>query len=173
MSRDLQVSFVMDGQEHSHQALDGLRCAWGCAGLSGHHYKIGKRAVGTWSYNDLPRPTALAEFFGKLLEADRSLRHPKELAEMILSDGTEYCGNCAKVCVGSKPETTALFKMHLDSGPVKIPDDPTLVLNLVVENAKLEKYRIPEDEIRGLLEGIEGDADASGYAASGEVSSDG
>ena len=85
---------------------------------------------------------------------------------MILTDVTEYCGNCAKICVGSKHETTALFKMHLNSGPVKIPDDPTLVLNLATENSKLEKYRIPEEEIRGLIQGIEGDGDATGYAAS-------
>ena len=56
--------------------------------------------------------------------------------------------------------------MHLNSGPVKIPDDPSLVLNLVTENSKLEKYRIPEEEIKGLLQEFEGDADASGYAAS-------
>jgi len=38
------------------------------------------------------------------------------------------------------------------------------VLNLVTENSKLEKYRIPEDEIKALIEGIEGDPDATGYA---------
>jgi epoxyqueuosine reductase QueG len=166
MSRDQEISFVIEGQEHSHQRLDGLRCAWGCAGLSGHHYRIGEYTVGTWSYNDLPRPTGLVEFFGKMLEADRFLRHPKELAEMLLTDGTEYCGNCAKICVGSKKETTALFKMHLNSGPVKIPDDPTLVLNLVTENSKLEKYRIPEEEIKSLFQGFEGDVEATGYAVS-------
>jgi len=166
MSRDAQTSFVMEGQEYFHHTLDGLRCAWGCAGLSGHHYRIGKRTVGTWSYNDLPRPARLVEFFGKFLEADRSLRHPKELAEMILTNGTEYCGNCAKICVGSKEETTALFKMHLEAGPVKIPDDPSLVLNLATANSKLDKYRIPEEEIRGLNQDIEGDGDATGYAAS-------
>jgi len=168
MRRDEEVSFEMEGREYTHQRLDGLRCAWGCAGLSGHHYRIGKRTVGTWSYNDLPRPTGLIEFFGKFLEADRYLRHPKELAEMIVTDGTEYCGNCAKVCVGSKRETAALFKMHLNAGPVEIPNDPSLVLNLVTENAKLEKYSIPEEEIKGLMKDFEGDADATGYAASAE-----
>ena len=172
MSRDQEVSFVMEGQEFFHQRLDGLRCAWGCAGLSGHHYKIGKRTVGTWAYNDLPRPTGLVEFFGKLLEADRFLRHPKELAEMVLTNGTEYCGNCAKICVGSKEETTALFKMYLNSGPVKIPDDPSLVLNLITENQKLEKYRIPEEEIKGLIEDFEGDPESSGYAASADASAE-
>jgi hypothetical protein len=109
------------------------------------------------------------EFFGKLLEADRFLRHPKELAEMVLTNGTEYCGNCAKICVGSKEETTALFKMYLNSGPVKIPDDPSLVLNLITENQKLEKYRIPEEEIKALIEDFEGDPEASGYAASADA----
>jgi epoxyqueuosine reductase QueG len=166
MSRDLQVSFMMEGKEYLHQRLDGLRCAWGCAGLSGHHYRIGRRTVGTWSYNDLPRPEGVVEFFEKFLEADRFLRHPKELAEMILTNGTEYCGNCARICVGDKEQTTALFKIHLNAGPAELPDDPSLVLNLATENSKLEKYRIPEEEIRSLVQGIEGDSDASGYAAS-------
>jgi len=166
MSRDLETSFSIEGNEYFHQKLDGLRCAWGCAGLSGHHYQIKSRTVGTWSYNDLPRPTGLTEFYGKFLEADRALRHPKELAEMLLTNGTEYCGNCAKICVGSKRATAALFKTHLNAGPVQIPDDPSLVLNLTTANSRLEKYRIPEEEIRALLEDVEADTDGSGYAAS-------
>jgi hypothetical protein len=166
MSREVQTSFVIEGKEHFHQRLDGLRCAWGCAGLSGHHYKIGSRTAGTWSYNDIPRPTGLLEFFGKFLEADRFLRHPKELAEMVLTDGTEYCGNCLKVCVGSKEETTALFKLHLNSGVAEIPDYPSLVLNLVAANSKLEKYRVPEEEINALVRDAEADAPISGYAES-------
>ena len=126
--------------------------------------------MGTWSYNDLERPENLVEFFGRFLEADRFLRHPKELAEMVLTNGTEYCGNCAKICVGSKEETMALFKIHLNAGPVRIPDDPSLVLNLAAENSKLEKYRIPEDEIRSLIQGIDGDSGASGYAEPEETS---
>ena len=165
MSRDVQASFVIEDKEYFHQRLDGLRCAWGCAGLSGHHYKIGKRTVGTWSYNDIERPTGPLEFFGKFQQADRSLRHPKELAEMILTDGTQYCGNCLKICVGSKADVTALFKMHLNSGVVEIPDDPSLVLNLVGANSRLEKYQIPQEEIEALIDEAEGgERTAGGYA---------
>jgi hypothetical protein len=71
--------------------------------------------------------------------------------------------------VGSREGTKALFKLHLDSGPVEIPDDPSLALNLVAENTKLEKYRIPEDEIKGLIQEFEEDTDASGYAASADA----
>jgi hypothetical protein len=115
---------------------------------------------------DLERGRWWVEFFGRFLETDRFLRHPKELAEMILTNGAEYCGNCAKICVGSKEETTALFKAHPNSGPVKIPDDPSLVPNLVTENSKLEKYRVPEGEMKSLIQEFEEDADATGYAAS-------
>jgi epoxyqueuosine reductase QueG len=47
-----------------------------------------------------------------------------------------------------------------------------LVLNLVTENAKLEKYRIPEEEIKGLMKDFEPDCDASGYAASAAADSE-
>ena len=57
------------------------------------------------------------------------------------------------------------------SGPAKIPDDPSLVLNLVTENSKLEKYRIPEEEIESLVQEYDRGTDSSGYAAS-EVSGD-
>jgi len=151
MNREDQVSFTMEGKEYFHQKLDGLCCAWGCAGLSGHHYQIGNRTVGTWSYNDLPRPVDMREFYNKFLEADKSLRHPKEQVEMVLTNGTEYCGNCHKICVGTKEDTAALFKLHLNSGVANIPDDPSLILNLMTANNKLEKYRIPAEEIKALL----------------------
>lgn len=93
MRSDIKASFQMDGKTYDHQKLDPLRCAWGCAGLSGHQYMIGKRTVGTWAYNDLPRPTNIYEFSKKFVEADRFQRHPKELAENIICNGTEYCGN--------------------------------------------------------------------------------
>ena len=153
MNPEVQTSFTMEGREFFHQKLDGLRCAWGCAGLSGHHYKIGDRTVGTWSYNDLSRPTDRRTFYSKFLEADRYLRHPKEQAEILCTNGTEYCGNCLKICVGSKEDNAALFKLHLNSGAAEIPDDPSLVLNLTTANARLEKYRVPEEEIKALLKG--------------------
>lgn len=152
MNREVQVSFIMEGKEYTHQKLEGLRCAWGCAGLSGHHYQIGDRTVGTWAYNDLTRPTDRREFFGKFLEADRLLRHPKEMAEMVLTNGTEYCGNCLKICIGPKKDTAALFKLHLNSGVVDIPDDPSISLNLISANAKLEKYRVPVEEVMAIVQ---------------------
>ena len=153
MNREVQTSFKMEGREFFHQKLDGLRCAWGCAGLSGHQYKIGDRTVGTWAYNDLSRPTDRSQFYNKFLESDRYLRHPKELAEMVLTNGTEYCGNCLKICVGSKEDNAALFKLHLNSGVAEIPDDPSLVLNLMTANARLEKYHVPEEEIKAMIRG--------------------
>jgi len=152
MMQDVQTSFVIEGKEYFHQKLDGLGCAWGCSGLSGHQYKIGNQTVGTWSYNDLPRPTNVVEFYSKFLEADRFLRHPKEQAEILITNGTQYCGNCLKVCVGSKEGTASLFKMHLKSGVVQIPDDPSLILNLTTANSLLEKYQIPEEEITALIQ---------------------
>jgi len=143
----------MDGQEYFHQKLDGLRCAWGCAGLSGHTYKIRNRTVGTFSYNDLPIPTDRREFYSKFLEVDRFLRHPTELAEMVLTNGAECCGNCAKICIGSKEDNAAIYKMHLNSGVVEIPNDPSLVLHLTTASSKLEKYRVPEEEINALIKG--------------------
>ncbi|MBW2092845.1 MAG: hypothetical protein JRI34_12090 [Deltaproteobacteria bacterium] len=151
MNKDVKAYFMMEGKEYSHQKLNGLRCAWGCAGLSGHHYKIGSRTVGTWAYNDIPRPEDRRQFYSRFLKADRFERHPKELAEMLITNGTEYCGNCLKVCVGSKKETAALFKMHMNSGLAEIPDDPSLILNLTSANQALEKYHIPPEEIEALI----------------------
>ena len=151
MQKDIQTSFFMGNYEYTHQKLDGLCCAWGCAGLSGHEYKIGDRTVGTWSYNNISRPTDRRSFSQRFLDADRFQRHPKELAEIISTNGTEYCGNCSKICVGTKEGTAALFKLHLNAGPVEIPDDPSLLLNLVTANSKLEKYHVPKEEIDALL----------------------
>ncbi|MBI4768405.1 MAG: hypothetical protein HY787_28075 [Deltaproteobacteria bacterium] len=153
MKSDQQMSFFMEGKEHVHQKLDGLRCAWGCAGLSGHEYKIGNRTVGTWAYNNIPLPEKRRDFYYKFLEADRFLRHPKELAEIIITGGTEYCGNCAKICQGSKEETVAMMKLHLNSGVIDIPEDASLLLNLTTANARLDKYHVPEEEIKALLQG--------------------
>ncbi|MEE9436471.1 MAG: hypothetical protein V3V37_07275, partial [Candidatus Adiutricales bacterium] len=117
-----------------------------------HHYQIGDRTVGTWAYNDLTRPTDRRKFFSKFLEADRLLRHPKEMADMVLTNGTEYCGNCLKICIGKKEDTAALFKLHLNSGVVDIPDDPSISLNLISANAKLEKYRVPVEEVMAIVQ---------------------
>jgi hypothetical protein len=36
---------------------------------------------------------------------------------------------------------------------VEIPEDQSLLLNLTTANTKLEKYHVPEEEIRALLHG--------------------
>lgn len=150
IQKDREKSFHMDGHEFTHQWVDKLRCGWGCAGLCGREYQIGSKTVGTWSYNDMPIPEDAREFGIKFIEADHYQRHPKELAENVISGGTEYCGNCLKVCVGSKKDTAAMLKLHLNSGLVDIPNDRTLVLNLDSANHKLEQYRIPKEEIDAL-----------------------
>ena len=61
--------------------------------------------------------------------------------------------------------------LDLGADFVGVASHSTLVLNLVTENSSLEKYRIPEDEIRGLIEGIEGDREASGYATAEDAGS--
>lgn len=66
-----------------------------------------------------------------------------EIRYTLITDGTQYCGYCHKVCVGSKNENAAMFKLHLDSGTVQIPDDPTMFLHLEDANIRLEKYPIP------------------------------
>ena len=152
ISQERTKSFVMEGREYSHQWVNKLSCAWGCGGLSGHQYQIGNRTVGTWSYNDLPMPDDTYQFSSEFVATDRFTRHPMELAEMVITQGTEYCGNCHKVCVGTKKDTTALLKLHLNSGVVKIPDDPTLLLNLKSANARLEKYPIPDEEVVALFQ---------------------
>ena len=151
MRPDAKTSFIMEGKTYAHQKLDPLRCAWGCAGLSGHQYSIGNRTVGTWAYNNLPRPDNIYEFSKKFIEADRSLRNPKEIAEIVICKGTEYCGNCVKICVGSKKDTAALFKLHLNSGTAEIPDDPTLILNTMSANENLNKYHVDPSEINALI----------------------
>ena len=70
-----------------------------------------------------------------------------------MCSGTEYCGNCVKICVGTKKATTALFKTHLNAGLAPIPKDPTLILNVTSANAKLEKYQVPKEEIEALVKG--------------------
>ena len=145
ISRERTKSFVMEGREHTQQWVDKIACAWGCNGLAGHQYKIGKRTVGTWAYNDLPVPTR-EEISSKFVDANRLQRHPMELAEIEITNGTTFCAYCNKVCVGSKKENAAMMKLHLDSGVVEIPKDPTMLYQLHDHNNKLEKYHIPTME---------------------------
>lgn len=152
MSLERKNSFIMDGHEHTHQWVDKLRCGWGCAGFSGHQYQIGSRTVGTWAYNDLPMPADRYVFSNEYIEADRFLRHPAEVAEQVITNGTEYCGNCQKICVGSKKDNAALFKLHMNSGVVAIPEEANLLLNVKSANLHLEKYRMPADEVEALVQ---------------------
>jgi len=150
ISRERTKSFFMEGREYTQQWVNKIACAWGCNGLAGHEYQIGKRTVGTWAYNDLPIPTR-DEVSTKFVDANRLQRHPMELAEMEITGGSTFCAYCNKVCVGSKKDNAAMFKLHLNSGLVEIPDDPTMLFNLQDHNNKLEKYGIPTmAEVRAL-----------------------
>jgi len=51
---------------------------------------------------------------------------------------------------GSKKENTAMFKLHLDSGIVDIPKDPSLMYNLRQANLRLEPYAIAVEEIEAI-----------------------
>ena len=151
ISRERTKSFFMEGREFSHQWVNKLRCAWGCAGLSGHQYQIGNRTVGTWAYNELPIPQELSDYSTRYIEADRFLRHPMEVAEMVITKGTEYCGNCHKICVGSKKDNAALFKLHLNSGVLEIPAERSMLHQIESANAKLDKYHVPVEEVEALV----------------------
>jgi ferredoxin len=146
ISQERTKSFFMEGREYTQQWVDKIACAWGCTGLAGHKYQIGKQTVGTWAYNDLPVPTR-DEISKKFVEASRLQRHPMELAEIEITGGnTTFCTYCNKICVGSKKENAALFKLHLKSGLAQIPSDPTMLYQLQAHNTKLEKYEIPTFE---------------------------
>lgn len=157
IARDRTVSLIMEGREYSHQLVNKPVCIWGCAGLAGHQYQMNGRTVGTWAYNDLPVP-----YKGVVPTADdrrqpdisgslRLRRHPMEVAEILLTPehiktGTEYCGNCQKICVGTIEDCRALLELHLNSGVVKIPEDPTLLSYLKAANTQLEPYPIPSEQ---------------------------
>ena len=89
---------------------------------------------------------------------------PQELR--VLDLGAEFVGIASR----SRFEHAPGF-----SDPKKLlPDFRSVVALGVAMNrgsleawfSKLDKCRIPEEEIRGLTEGIEGDGEATGYAAS-------
>lgn len=156
-------SFVMEGREHCHKYVNKGHCIWGCAGYTGHQYKINGRTVGTWSYNNLPVPTKelkAAEERGEssfvgILDSFKNTgyrqpRHPMEVAEGLLSQDhvlnidIDYCGYCQKVCAGTLEERRALMELHINSGVVQIPEDPTLLNYLKEYNGGLQPHPIPE-----------------------------
>ena len=158
-------SFSIEGQEYSHHYIDKGLCVWGCGGFAGHQYKMNGHTVGTWSYNDMPVPIKeikAAEERGDspfvgIMESFknnrfRQPRHPMEVAEILLSPehiikGTEYCSYCQKVCLGTPEGRRALLELHLNSGVVHIPEDPTLLYYLKAYNGSLQPKPIPGEEV--------------------------
>jgi epoxyqueuosine reductase len=145
-----QEGFIMSGKRYTHHKHDMVRCMIGCDGLDGHEYKIGKKTVGTWSYNS--REVSYPEEALKIIGLNqRETRHPMELAERIIDPHLQYCGNCQKVCVKDRARKDALFKLHIQSGLVDIPNDPTMMVHLKDANQELVPYDIegagydPED----------------------------
>ena len=65
-----------------------------------------------------------------------------ELAEGIIDPNLQYCGNCQKVCVGDRKRKDALLELHIESGVVDIPNDPTMIAHLEDANDELVPYDI-------------------------------
>ena len=141
ISSDEEETFIMAGKEYSHHKHDLMRCLIGCDGLDGHEYKIGKKTVGTWSYNNrvVSYPDEVLDLISL---TPQEQRHPMELAERIMDPHLQYCGNCHKVCVGDRKRKDALFRLHIQSGLVDIPNDPTMIAHLEDVNSALLPYDI-------------------------------
>ena len=75
---------------------------------------------------------------------ENEVRHPMELAEKIIDPELQYCGNCHKICVGDRKQKAALFKMHINSGVVKIPKKPSMLLHLREANQRLIPYNLED-----------------------------
>ena len=97
-----------------------------------------------------------ASAFEGMLDSFRSTRyrqprHPMEIAEILLSPdhggvkGTEYCSYCQKVCVGTMEERRSLLELHLNSGVLQIPEDPSLLNYLRAYNGTLQPHPIPDE----------------------------
>jgi epoxyqueuosine reductase QueG len=136
-----EEAFTMSGKRYTHYKHDMVRCMIGCDGLDGHEYKIGKKTVGTWSYNsrEVSYPEEALKIIGL---SQRETRHPMESAERIIDPHLQYCGNCQKVCVKDRARKDALFKLHIQSGLVDIPNDPTMMVHLKDANQELVPYDI-------------------------------
>ena len=84
--------------------------------------------------------------------AKMGTRHPFSMAEVLLTPHylyfpvTEWCANCQKICVGSMEDRQALLDIHLNSGLVKVPDDPVLPYVLKVHNGELMPIPLPGEE---------------------------
>jgi epoxyqueuosine reductase QueG len=134
-------SFTMAGRQYTHHKHDLLRCMVGCDGLDGHKYTIGGKTVGTWSYNsrEVTYPEGALDLINR---TPQESRHPMELAERVMDPHLQYCGNCQKVCVGDRKRKDILFKLHIQSGVIEIPNDPTMIAHLEDVNCDLVPYDI-------------------------------
>lgn len=65
-----------------------------------------------------------------------------ELAERVIDPHLQYCGNCQKICVGDRKRKSELFRRHIQSGLVEIPNDPTMIAHLEDANNALVPYDI-------------------------------
>ena len=133
------IGFTIDGKEYNHTKHNKIKCMYGCSGYTGHEYQIGNKKVGTWSFNHRPVSNA-EEIIKNMHEPDNEVRHPMELAEMAIDQELQWCGNCHKICVGDRKQKDTLFKMHLNSGMVEIPDDPTRLLKLRDKNYQVMPF---------------------------------
>lgn len=133
------IGFTIDGKEYNHTKHNKIKCMYGCSGYTGHEYQIGNKKVGTWSFNHRPVSNA-EEIIKNMHESDNEVRHPMELAERVIDPELQFCGNCHKICVGDRKQKYTLFKMHLNSGMVEIPDDPTRLLKLRDKNYQVMPF---------------------------------
>jgi epoxyqueuosine reductase len=133
------TGFTIDGKEYNHTKHNKIKCMYGCCGYTGHEYQIGNKKVGTWSFNHRPVSNA-EEIIKNMHEPDNDVRHPMELAEKVIDPELQWCGNCHKICVGNRKQKDTLFKLHLNSGRVEIPDDSTRLLKLRDKNYKVMPF---------------------------------
>ena len=137
------TAFTIDGREYQHSRHHKIKCFYGCDGHTGHEYQIGDKKVGTWSYNHRPISN-VKEAMEIITAPENEVRHPMELAEKIIDPELQYCGNCHKICVGDRKQKAALFKMHINSGVVKIPKKPSMLLHLREANQRLIPYNLED-----------------------------
>jgi epoxyqueuosine reductase QueG len=140
---EVSTAFTLNGKEYQHSKPHKIKCFYGCDGYTGTEYQIGKKEVGTWSYNDHPISNT-KEAIEIITAPDNEVRHPMELAEKLIDPALQYCGNCHKICVGNRKERDALFKMHLHSGTVKIPESPSMLVHLRDSNHRLIPYKLED-----------------------------
>lgn len=68
------------------------------------------------------------------------------LKDAVLEMGADFVGTAGL----QKHVHTCMFKLHVDSGVVDIPQDPALMYYLRQANARLQPYAIPVEEVEAL-----------------------